>query len=343
MLPHIHILGIALPMYSLMIIVGVISFLFYYKFAVEKGCNIDRVSSNRLIFASALGFAVLGVSAFILNGVFHSIEQGKLVFGGITWLGGFIGAIPAMFYFIHVFVPRDKGNAVNRMSTLLPGLVLAHAFGRLGCFFGGCCYGGITNSFLGVSFPAGSHAGRQYPDYASTATKILEVTNEAGEKVQQTFYPSLPVLPTQLIEALFEIILFAVMIAFFKKLKNYNIEIYCFAYGTFRFVLEFFRGDDRGTTGLQLTPSQLMSIILFIGGTLLILFRNRIIFKKLYAKCEVWRKEAAMAPASGGALPFVNRERKTTDAIRELYKLKEDGIITEAEFNKKKEELLKRL
>ena len=344
MLPHIHLLGLPLPMYSVMVAVGAIACLIYFKVFMIKREKIERITENRLIFISILGFIVLGVSAFIFNSIFHSIEEGKLSFGGITWLGGVIGIIPAMYYFIHILVPKDKGNAINRFSTMLPGLVIAHAFGRLGCFFGGCCFGGRTDSFLGVSFPAGSLAGSLYPDTSSTATKVVETTNDAGEVIEKILYPSLPVLPTQLIEALFEILLFVAMILLYKKYKNYNVEIYCFVYGAFRFVLEFFRGDDRGATGMLLSPSQLMCIILWIGATFLILFRNKKVFKKLYAKCESWRVAAAEAPAGGiGSKPLFSTQARTMEAIRELYKLMEDGIITEDEFKEKKAELLKRL
>ncbi len=350
MLPHIHVLGLTVPMYSLMVALGAISFIIYYKLRVERGEGIDRITSNRLIFVSILGFIVLGASALVFNSVFHSIEEGRILIGGITWLGGVIGVIPAMYWLIHKIVPRERGNALNRFSTMLPGLVFAHALGRLGCFFGGCCYGAPTNSFLGVVFPAGSLAGKEYPDTASPdfITKETEVWDTALKEFvtkTETLYPSVPVLPTQLIEAVFEIMLFAVMIVFFKKLKNYNVEIYCFAYGIFRFTLEFFRGDDRGGTGLFITPSQLMSIILWIGAVLLILFRNRKILRPLAEKCEAWRAEAAALPADAPIeLPFFkNSARASADAIRELNKLREEGLITDEEFEAKKAEILERM
>ena len=336
MLPYIVILGIKFPTYSLMIGVGALAFLIYYLSFVVKKEKIDRITSNRIVFSGVLGFAVLGVSAFIFNAIFHSIEEGEIVVGGITWLGGVIGLIPAMLYLLHYFVPKERGNEINRLSTLLPGVVIAHAFGRLGCFFGGCCYGGPTDSWLGVVFPAGSSAGYAYPDINSTPHTIGE-----GDAIK-TIYQSVPVLPTQLIEALFEIILFIVMIAFYKKFKHHNIEIYCFVYGTFRFILEFWRGDDRGNTGFVLSPSQLMSIILFIFATLLILFRRGIIFKNLAKKCEAWREVAKTAPA-GGTSPFMNNSQRATNTIKELHKLKEDGIITDEEFEEKKKEILKRI
>ncbi len=344
MLPHIHLLGLPLPTYSLMIVLGIVAALIYMRVAILRREGIDRITYNRILFVSVISFIVLALSAFIFNSFFHSIEEGKLVMGGITWLGGVIGVIPAAIYFIHVFVPKDKGNAINRFSTMLPGLVIAHALGRVGCFLGGCCYGGLTDGALGVSFPAGSSAGKLYPDKnaAEELIKVVTNTNAEGITTETILYPSLPVLPTQLIEAVFEIILFTVMLILYKKIKNYNIEIYCFAYGAFRFVLEFFRGDDRGATGMAITPSQLMSIILWVGAALMILYRNKKLFKKLYERCEGWRKEAeTVSPAGTGAI-FSGAE-KTARSIRELHKLKEEGLITEDEYNEKKKELLKRI
>lgn len=340
MLPHFHILNIPVSSYSAMVVLGMIGYIVYLKIFAFKREGIDRISENRLLFVSILGFLALFGSAFVMNSLFHSIEEGKIVFGGITWLGGVIGLIPAVYWLIHVFVPKDKGNAINRFSTMMPGLVLAHGFGRIGCFLGGCCYGARTDSFLGVSFPAGSAAGKQYPDMTSTDTLMKEMVNEAGETYFETFYPSLPVLPTQLIETIFAFVLFALMVIFYKKWKHINVEIYCFAYGTFRFILEFWRGDDRGATGILLSPSQFMSIILFAIATVLILMRRGVMLKKLSAKCASWRELAKDAPAGKGFAVFT---KSIPDTIRELHKLMEDGILSPEEFEEKKEELLKKL
>lgn len=327
-------------MYAAMVVLGAISYLIYYKLVPVRREGIDRVSDNRLVLVFILGFLSLGVWAFILNSLFHSIEEGRIVVGGITWLGGVIGCIPSVYLLIHYLVPREKGNAVNRFSTMMPGLVLAHGFGRLGCFFGGCCYGARTDGPLGVVFPAGSAAGKQYPNTAVEAV-VREITHANGTVEKIELYPSLPVLPTQLIEALFAFLLFLVMLIFYKRLKHINVEIYCFAYGTFRFILEFWRGDDRGTTGFALSPSQLMSIIIIIGATLLILYKRKIIFTSLYKKCELWRAEAASAPEKSPS--WLPGRESPADTIRKLHSLMKDGIITKEEFEEKKKELLKKI
>jgi prolipoprotein diacylglyceryltransferase len=61
MLPHIHLLGISVPMYSAMVFIGALAALFYIIFFVGKHEKIDRISQNRIIFVSIVGFLFLGI------------------------------------------------------------------------------------------------------------------------------------------------------------------------------------------------------------------------------------------------------------------------------------------
>ena len=73
---------------------------------------------------------------------------GWVVYGGI--LGGIFGG--------WVYCRMKKLDFPAYFNMLIPTVVLAQAFGRIGCFFAGCCYGVPTTSSLGVTFPAGSLA-----------------------------------------------------------------------------------------------------------------------------------------------------------------------------------------
>ena len=315
MAPHLIIGNLHLSTYSLFLFLGAVAYTVTTMILLEKVEHTDKRITNRLLIISVFGFAALGGFALFFNSLFHSIANGKLVIGGITWLGGVIGAFPITILLIHKFCPAVKGDALKYFNLMLPGIVLAHAFGRIGCFFGGCCYGTVTDSIFGVSFPAGSNAAIQYPGGPNGG--------------------SLPVLPTQLFEACFEIILFIVMLVMFKKLKKHFLEVYCLSYGVFRFILELLRGDKRGATGLYLSPSQLMSLILIISGVLLILYHKGKVFKKLHAKMEGYRKnQSKYVPSSSPNDAF--------DTLERLKALADKGVITEAEFEEKKKELLKR-
>ncbi len=136
------------------------------------------------------------------------------------------------------------------MNTIIVGVVLAHAFGRVGCYFAGCCFGIPTESLLGVIFPLG-HASH--------------------------VYPNTPVFPTQLFEAFFLIVLFVILNKV-KKFKGFEIEVYVIGYGVWRILIEFIRGDDRGslftlfTTEYNVfpTPSQFLSLLMILFGVYLL-------------------------------------------------------------------------
>jgi phosphatidylglycerol:prolipoprotein diacylglycerol transferase len=117
------------------------------------------------------------------------------------------------------------------------GITIAHALGRIGCFFAGCCGGIKTDSFLGMYFPQHSYK----------------------------------VFPTQLFEAVFLLFLFAVLSYLFFKDYKINMIVYLLAYGIFRFMLEFIRGDERGEFIFSfLSPSQTISIFLIITALILL-------------------------------------------------------------------------
>ena len=319
MLPHINFLFFKIPSYSLMVLIGAIGFVILTIFLLEKVEKIEKQITNRLLIISIFGFIALVFFAFIFNSLFHSIEKKTLYFGGITWLGGVIGAFPLTIWIIHKFCPAVKGEALKYFNLMIPGIVIAHGFGRIGCFLGGCCYGAVTDSIFGVSFPAGSTAANTFPGPDGN---------------------SLPLLPTQLFEALFEFILLAVMLILCKKIKYHFLETYAFSYGVFRFILEFWRADDRGSTGFFFSPSQMMSIILILSGIALILYHKRIILNKLHEKMDnyIITREEVKEEAN----PTKNNNN-IINTIRELKSLFDDGIITEEEFQKKKEELLEKI
>ena len=134
------------------------------------------------------------------------------------------------------------------LSDALPfipiGIAIAHAFGRLGCLFAGCCYGKPTDAWYGLKCAHGWN-------------ETLKM-NMSG----------VTVIPTQLFEMLFLFALAGVMALLYFKFKlNYNFGVYAIAYGIWRFIIEFFRIDDRGgVAGAALSPSQILSIIMVLLG-----------------------------------------------------------------------------
>ena len=251
--PVFHIGPVALPGYGLMAFIGVaacfLTGFLLLKFAEKE----PRAVIFKSLGLLAVSFLVMYLSAGVFDALFHSLAEGRLRVAGITWEGGVIGGFSAYILLAHFFLREKRGQVLRHFSCLIPGIALGHALGRVGCFLGGCCYGRISFRY-GVVFPDGSPADLAHPN------------NLAG---------SVPVLPTQLYEAGFELLLFLLMLVLYRKMKNDNLSFWLVTYGVFRFVLEFFRGDDRGSTGFFLTPSQLMSILLVLGGVVAFLWSRR--------------------------------------------------------------------
>ena len=119
--------------------------------------------------------------------------------GGLVIYGGLIFAIAV--FAVWCLARRERMAPVaDLIVTVIP---LAHAFGRVGCFFFGCCYGCESSSAFAVAFP------RHSPAWNAQV---------AAGKILQTAQSSLPVLPTQLFEAAAVLGLFAVLLfVFFQK------------------------------------------------------------------------------------------------------------------------------
>jgi phosphatidylglycerol:prolipoprotein diacylglycerol transferase len=78
-------------------------------------------------------------------------------------------------------------------------------------------------------------------------------------------------VPIQLFEAIFLFALTAVLLVlFFKnngKKKFPLLPTYAFFYGVWRFLIEFWRGDERGKTIVPfLSPSQLIAVLLIVAS-----------------------------------------------------------------------------
>ena len=121
-------------------------------------------------------------------------------------------------------------------------------FGRIGCLCAGCCYG------------------IEYHGVGSIVFHNSEYTPNG-----------IPLFPTQIVEAIFNFIIFIVLLLTYKKyLKTYKtIGLYCILYSILRFSLEFFRGDIERGIFFNLATSQWISIIIFITGIVIFIYENK--------------------------------------------------------------------
>lgn len=229
MIHSFELLGITVYPFTLCALAGAAAFaLLAWRFAKRHG-ETEYIMLKLLIAAY---FGVAG--ALLYDTLFKLIETGRFVFGGISFYGGLIGGAAALY----VLCRRDKSSSLTPIEWMdgmtLPFLAF-HFCGRIGCFLGGCCYGKTTESFLGVYFP-------DIPE-------------------DNVFHYGQKCLPTQLFEAA-AIALCALLLA--TLLKKHRFVNYLILYPVCRFVIEFWRGDDRGSTGFFLSPSQLVSLLILV-------------------------------------------------------------------------------
>jgi len=121
-----------------------------------------------------------------------------------------------------------------------PGIALGHVIGRLGCLLAGCCYGKQTTVAWAITFTS--------PVAQDNAGTPLGV----------------PLHPTQLYEAGAEALILALLLSTERKGRYFagrTFWLYMLLYAISRFIIEFFRGDERGAVGMFST-SQFISILL---------------------------------------------------------------------------------
>jgi phosphatidylglycerol:prolipoprotein diacylglycerol transferase len=87
-----------------------------------------------------------------------------------------------------------------------------------------------------------------------------------------------PLHPTQLYSSLNSLIIFAVLIGV-RRIKKFEGQIFCIyvlLYGATRFVLEYFRGDERGMfLDGTLSTSQLLGLIMVVIAIAMIFILRR--------------------------------------------------------------------
>ena len=169
-----------------------------------------------LFAVSCIGAAAGAIALhFIVSSSFEALRSGRYEIG-FVYYGGLLGGL--LFFALTAKLLHRDASPLSRV--LLPAVPIAHAFGRVGCFLGGCCFGILLKN---------------------------------GTR-----------LPVQLIESTYELFLFVLLLRYSSKNRPHLIRAYLLLYAPFRFVIEFFRGDEiRGFIGIFST-SQAISLAIIV-------------------------------------------------------------------------------
>ena len=251
----IEIFSFQISTYGVLVALGLfLGYLLSMKLAKEEGLPSDKAE---LVFVMAVVGGIVGSRiAFVLE---HPEEFKSLIDvlalwkGGVSFFGALIGGLV-----LGVSTALKVGLPLWKVADIAsPALALAHSIGRLGCFSAGCCYGRpVPNA---ESVEVGIHFMKEFPFFYIVFPQGAVAPN------------SIPLYPTQLMEAFGNFVIFLVLIILFKR-KTFDGEIfslYLFLYGVERFALEFYRGVTPPIEGLGLTWNQIVSILLVAGSIVL--------------------------------------------------------------------------
>lgn len=269
MYPYPIIFGIDL--YTILLCVGIIAALLTFRIFADYKKMYWKLQNFSII--TAVLSIVGGYGSAVLFQAFYNFlddpTQGfQLNNGtGATFYGGLIGGA-ACFLLIYfgigalVFKKKEHIKGFFDIANIAAAAIaIAHGFGRLGCLMAGCCHGAQTDAWYGVYF-------------VSYGIKAV---------------------PVQLFEAIFLFALFGFFWYRIVKRKSCNLPLYMMLYGVWRFVIEFFRADDRGATVVSfLSPSQLIALIMVVGSIALF-FGERYIEKKQEAALKAEQSESDTA------------------------------------------------
>ncbi len=220
--------------------------------AQARGLDANRVLDLGIyIIISAL----VGAKLLLLITDFRSFtadprELLTLARSGGVFYGGLILAVAvALWYIRRIGLPLW-----TTCDVFAPGIALGHVIGRFGCFFAGCCFGRETTVPWAITFTDPFAA-------ANVGTPL-----------------NIPLHPTQLYEAGAELLILVFLLATEKRGRPYagrTFWLYMLLYAMSRFIIEFYRGDDRGMVGIFST-SQFISVLLAPLAVVMLVYLSRV-------------------------------------------------------------------
>ena len=225
---------IQIPTFYLVISLSVTFVLLLLNAALANNPKIDRkITFDLALIIMVTGF-IGGRLAHIFYEEFAFYQEFPLEIFKF-WKGGFVfyGGFLLSLISVFAFLRFKKQNFYVWADFLAPYLGLTYALGRIGCFFEGCCYG--------------SHCELPWA-----------IANRH---------------PTQLYMVVAELVLVAAIVLLNKKKQlttGLVFLLWVCGHSINRFVIEFYREDDRGALIMNLSISQITSALILVSALTLI-------------------------------------------------------------------------
>lgn len=238
------------------LLLGPIPLAFWYWRTHKSGRPVRLASwQNGVLLVLTLLFSVAGARAFFLWQ--HQDEYSWRLFrnwqSGFVLYGGLLTGVAAAALYV-----KMRGASLAAVADLAAApMMLGVAFGRLGCFLNGCCYGKRGDGFPALRFPPDSPVAREQKKFGEWSD---------------------PVHPTQLYESLAALAFFFFLSWLYRRKRKAPGEVFLtmgILYGSWRFLIEFVRGDERPRWIGALSYSQVVSLaVVMLCGVWLYLRRS---------------------------------------------------------------------
>ena len=245
--------GLPVRWYGLMYLLAFgVAYLLFRRQMKEESIEVSDDDVSNLFFYLILGL-ILGarlISALVYDTsgiywrkpwlIFWPFMGGRFVgLQGMSYHGGLIGAVLGGLLFCY----KNKWYFPAMADRIVLGVPLGYTFGRLGNFINAELYGRVTTSRIGIIFP---HAER----FSADKQWVKDVAAKIGMDISSMSSVNLPRHPSQLYEAFAEgIVLWLILWFIVRKRKKFEGAVtawYLIGYGTFRFIIEYFREPDEG-------------------------------------------------------------------------------------------------
>lgn len=225
--------------YGFLIMLGALLAYLYMARTAKKDLGIDPDKIQTVAIYVIFGAFVGGKLLFYFEEpsfYFHPPSNMLVNFRtGFVFYGSLLFAVPIAIWFFR----KEKWPLWPMMDRLAIAGLIVHSFGRMGCFFAGCCYGLPTEMPWGVTFS----------DAESQAKPLHTALH-----------------PTQLYESFFLLSIMGFLLLFKKhqRFQGQLFMLYLMLYAVGRGVIEIFRGDLRRGFIIEdvLSHSQFISIII---------------------------------------------------------------------------------
>ncbi|MCG7563752.1 prolipoprotein diacylglyceryl transferase [Pseudoalteromonas sp. McH1-42] len=235
--------------YGVMYLIGFAFAMWWANKEADKpnsGWTKDEVSD--LLFYGMLGVILGGRIGYVFFYQFNLFLENPMYLlridqGGMSFHGGALGVIAGIF----IFAWRFKKSPLAVGDFVVPMVPVGLLAGRIGNFINGELWGRPTDVPWAVVFPTGGPLARH---------------------------------PSQLYEAFLEGFVLFIMLIWYRKQPRPAGSIaglFLVGYGTFRFIVEYFREPDAhiGLYAGMISQGQILSLPMMIGGLGLMLWSHK--------------------------------------------------------------------